>query len=163
MHRVCGEAGKDETEVRSEQAIARCPPYKWDDEIGGYSTRIYCFEDWDLWLRLHERGEEGDVIPQVHFLYRLRSDSMSRSLDASTGLRLQQALLREHVGLMRDQALAISTLLLHEYWQQWRKNKTEEAQNNGRLLSRDNLRRGVKDPIQSVRHLVGKFVLWMRR
>jgi glycosyltransferase involved in cell wall biosynthesis len=47
--------------------------------VGGWdeSMRDGC-EDWDLWLTLLERGYRGAIIPEVLFLYRRRTGSMSR-------------------------------------------------------------------------------------
>ena len=99
------------------------------EQVGGYATNIYCFEDWDLWLKFHERGMEGDVLPDVHFIYRLRETSMSQSVDAARGVRLQQVLMLQHEKLVTQQAIPITTLLLTEYWNRWRSPKkavTEE-------------------------------------
>jgi GT2 family glycosyltransferase len=51
------------------------------EAVGGYDAamREGC-EDWDLWLRLVERGFEGTIIPEVLFYYRRRQDSMSRMM-----------------------------------------------------------------------------------
>jgi len=90
------------------------------EEAAYYSPEIYCFEDWDLWLRFYELNLEGDVIPEILFIYRLSENGMHRSLDAFKGLELHQKLLRKHEKLMREQSLGISTLLLSDYWQKWR-------------------------------------------
>ncbi len=47
--------------------------------VGGWdeSMRDGC-EDWDLWLRLLERGGRGTIIPEVLFHYRRRTGSMSK-------------------------------------------------------------------------------------
>ena len=111
--------------------------------VGGYSTSVYCFEDWDLWLRLHERGLEGDVLPEVLFVYRLRDNSMHRGLDAYHGQRLHQALLRQHGGLMRDQSMAIATLLLQEYWPRWRPTTVRRIGGLASLVVLKTLRRIV--------------------
>jgi glycosyltransferase involved in cell wall biosynthesis len=51
------------------------------EAAGGYdeAMRDGC-EDWDLWLRLVERGLSGVIIPEVLFYYRRRADSMSRTM-----------------------------------------------------------------------------------
>ncbi|HZX14369.1 MAG TPA: glycosyltransferase [Thermodesulfobacteriota bacterium] len=120
------------------------------DLVGGYTTTTYCMEDWDLWLKFHERGMEGDVLPEVHFIYRLRNDSMSHSLNALAGIRLHQALLRRHSGLLKEQALAISTLLIHEYWHQWR--GPDVAWN----LLVDMLRRAMANPALALKYVTRK-------
>ena len=66
---------------------------------------------------------EGEVLPEVHFIYRLREASMSQSVDAVRGVRLQQALMLQHENLVAQQAIPITTLLLTEYWTRWRTPK----------------------------------------
>jgi glycosyltransferase involved in cell wall biosynthesis/GT2 family glycosyltransferase len=129
------------------------------DAVGGYSTMIYCFEDWDVWLKFHERGMEGDVLPEVHFIYRLRSDSMSRSLDAAAGVRLQQAMLRKHEGLVREQSLAITTLLLQEYWPRWRGSERRGAETNAEAdwdVFKMMVYRAMHDPRRALRYVTGE-------
>ncbi len=52
--------------------------------VGGWdeTMRDGC-EDWDLWLRLLERGYRGTIIPEVLFYYRRRAGSMSRVMMAT--------------------------------------------------------------------------------
>ena len=56
--------------------------------VGGYdeSMREGC-EDWDLWLRLVERGLRGVIIPEILFHYRRSSSSMSRTMIADEAYR----------------------------------------------------------------------------
>jgi GT2 family glycosyltransferase len=56
--------------------------------VGGYdeSMREGC-EDWDLWLRLVERGLRGAIIPEILFDYRRSSFSMSRTMTADDAYR----------------------------------------------------------------------------
>jgi hypothetical protein len=49
-------------------------------ELGGYDEWLTSYEDWDVFSRMAERGLTGTVIPEPLFLYRLRPDSMTRSL-----------------------------------------------------------------------------------
>jgi glycosyltransferase involved in cell wall biosynthesis len=51
------------------------------EAMGGFDEgmRDGC-EDWDLWLRMVERGLRGTIIPEVLFFYRRRADSMSRAM-----------------------------------------------------------------------------------
>ncbi len=137
------------------------------ERVGGYSTDIYCFEDWDLWLKFHERGMEGDVLPEVHFIYRLREASMSQSVDAVRGVRLQQALLLQHGSLVEQQAIPITTLLLTEYWTRWRSPKgaaTEERVQDTLLKAARIIR---DEPQLSMRFLIeklfGRAAQWLGR
>lgn len=51
------------------------------EAVGGYdeSMRQGC-EDWELWIRLAERGYRGAILKDFHFLYRQRADSMTRAM-----------------------------------------------------------------------------------
>lgn len=50
------------------------------EEVGGYDEWLTAYEDWDVFCALAERGLAGSVIPEPLFLYRLRPDSMTRSM-----------------------------------------------------------------------------------
>jgi len=79
------------------------------EAVGGYdeSMRQGC-EDWELWIRLAERGYRGTILKQVHFLYRQRPDSMTRAMHRGAmhpALFAQivgrhQAIYRDHVGAL---------------------------------------------------------------
>ena len=129
--------------------------------VGGYATNIYCFEDWDLWLKFHEGGMEGDVLPEVHFVYRLRETSMSQSVDAGRGVRLQQALLLQHENLVAQQAIPITTLLLTEYWTRWRTPKNAVTEERAAGTTRDENQVSMKRLAGKVfRHVAQQ--LWRR-
>lgn len=127
------------------------------ERVGGYSTSIYCFEDWDLWLRFHEKGMLGDVLPEVHFVYRIRANSMSRSVDAWRGVRLQQSLLMKHQGMMRDQALSITTLLLNEFWGRWRSQVPVKPDDAWDTLMKA-VRLFTKNPWWTLRYVTGRLM-----
>jgi glycosyltransferase involved in cell wall biosynthesis len=60
------------------------------------SMRTGC-EDWDLWLRLVERGYQGAIVPEVLFHYRRREGSMSRvMLDEAAYRAPLQRLVEKH-------------------------------------------------------------------
>jgi glycosyltransferase involved in cell wall biosynthesis len=71
--------------------------------VGGYdeSMREGC-EDWDLWLRLVERGLCGVIVPEILFEYRRSPASMSRMMTADGAYRrpLRQ-LVEKHQALYR--------------------------------------------------------------
>ncbi|NVJ15258.1 glycosyltransferase [Myxococcus sp. AM010] len=50
------------------------------EEVGGYDEWLTAYEDWDVFCSLAERGLVGSVIPEPLFHYRLRPDSMTRSM-----------------------------------------------------------------------------------
>lgn len=52
------------------------------EAAGGYNPNmLYGYEDWDLWLSLIELGRGVYKLPEVHFFYRVRKDSMVRKID----------------------------------------------------------------------------------
>jgi glycosyltransferase involved in cell wall biosynthesis len=50
-------------------------------------------EDWELWIRLLERGHRGVIVPRLLFRYRRRPDSMSRAM---SHLDLAHSLVQRH-------------------------------------------------------------------
>ncbi|MFP2960471.1 glycosyltransferase [Myxococcus sp. 1LA] len=50
------------------------------EEVGGYDEWLTAYEDWDVFCSLAECGLVGSVIPEPLFHYRLRPDSMTRSM-----------------------------------------------------------------------------------
>ncbi|ATB48875.1 glycosyl transferase [Corallococcus macrosporus DSM 14697] len=50
------------------------------EDVGGYDEWLTAYEDWDVFCSLAERGLAGSVIPEPLFHYRLRPDSMTRSM-----------------------------------------------------------------------------------
>src|SRR3990172_6974241 len=118
--------------------------------VGGYASGIYCMEDWDLWLTFHEKGMEGDVLPEVHYIHRLRSDGISNSLNALNDIRLKQSLLRKHECLVKEYSLAITTLLLNEYRNGWR------GQDEDWIVLKDMFRRAMNDPVRALKYVTMK-------
>lgn len=53
------------------------------DNTDGYNPNMkYGFEDWDFWLSLLESGGEVYRIKEVHFFYRIKKQSMIKSLNS---------------------------------------------------------------------------------
>lgn len=60
--------------------------YKKDSwiKVEGYDEKlIYGLEDWDFWLSLLKNGEHVIKINEICFYYRVKSESMIRSLDST--------------------------------------------------------------------------------
>ena len=57
-----------------------------------YSTDVAGFEDWTLYREMRRRGLLGHVIPEPLIGYRMRSDSMMRSLSAPREEWISQAI-----------------------------------------------------------------------
>lgn len=45
-------------------------------EVGGYSSRMFAYEDWALWFDLLSRGKTIVTVPQPLVLYRTKKESM---------------------------------------------------------------------------------------
>ena len=76
-------------------ALVRLEPVR---AAGGYDAAMReGNEDWDLWLRLAERGHRGTIVPEPLFHYRRRAGSLSTvTLARANHLRLISALLDKH-------------------------------------------------------------------
>jgi glycosyltransferase involved in cell wall biosynthesis len=61
-------------------------------------------EDWDLWIRMTERGFRGRIVPEVMFRYRRHAGSMSRRMPH---LDLLRGLVRRHEGSYRAHLLEL--------------------------------------------------------
>jgi glycosyltransferase involved in cell wall biosynthesis len=69
------------------------------EEVGGYDEWLTSYEDWDVFCAMAERGYEGLVIPEFLFHYRLRPDSMTRTVATQSRHALIAYLLQKHPGL----------------------------------------------------------------
>src|SRR5262245_19030214 len=67
--------------------------------VGGYDPHmpVAGYEDWDLAIRLVERGFGGTIIPEFLFRYRIRAGSMSASCTAPPNhAQLMEYLIEKH-------------------------------------------------------------------
>jgi glycosyltransferase involved in cell wall biosynthesis len=71
-----------------------------------FDEEMHRFEDWDLWLRLVERGHRGVIIPRVLYHYRRRPGSLSRAFD-TTHLQLFERLIHKHEDSYRRHLLEL--------------------------------------------------------
>ena len=77
------------------------------EELGGYDEWLTAYEDWDVFSRMAERGLTGTVIPEPLFLYRLRPDSMTRSMRLQERLQSLSYLSHKHPTLAVDPGRAL--------------------------------------------------------
>ncbi|GEL71625.1 glycosyltransferase [Myxococcus virescens] len=66
------------------------------EEVGGYDEWLTAYEDWDVFCSLAERGLTGSIIPEPLFHYRLRPDSMTRSMRVNDRYALMAYLCQKH-------------------------------------------------------------------
>ena len=72
------------------------------DAVGGYKTNmIYGFEDWDFWLSIIENNEKTKIhrIDEILFLYRVRKNSMARSMDTDKIYKMRKQIWCNHKSL----------------------------------------------------------------
>jgi glycogen synthase len=62
------------------------------DEGFGYSNDLTSYEDWLLYLELHEAGHYGAVIPERLVEYRVREESMTRTIGSPRIGRIHEEL-----------------------------------------------------------------------
>lgn len=76
------------------------------DKTNGYNQNmIHGFEDWDFWLSILENGGEVFCIDKIMFYYRIRKESMLRSLDANKNEYLRKTIWENHRKLYSENFL----------------------------------------------------------
>jgi len=76
-----------------------------------YDEIMTSYEDWDFLLSLHEKGYEGDVIPEELFFYRRNYDSMVYTIADRQRVELIQYMMIRHKKLWEDFAPTMATVL----------------------------------------------------
>jgi len=83
-------------------------------ELGGYTTeQRYNYEDWDLSLRLLGRGFPIVTIPRYLQRYRVRSESLYRTMTDAQNQVMRERLLTEHCATVRRFAVEVALQLEH--------------------------------------------------
>ena len=73
------------------------------ERVGGYNDNMkHGGEDWDFWLSIIELGKKVFKIPEVMFYYRIRNDSMARSIDEEMFKTLRKQVVKNHLQLYVD-------------------------------------------------------------
>lgn len=120
------------------------------EELGGYDEWLTSFEDWDVFCAMAERGYEGMVIPEFLFHYRLRPDSMTRTVANQSRRELIAYLILKHPGLPADATRALRIQLGEMQRQQERLDQALEKPLRYRLA--DKVNDAVKQRIGFVHH-----------
>ena len=67
------------------------------DTTNGYNeTMRQGLEDWDFWLTLINESDNVYCLPEIYFHYRIRHQSMLRSLTTESGLNLRRMIYMDH-------------------------------------------------------------------
>lgn len=70
--------------------------------VGGYNpSMVYGWEDWDFWLSLLELGRKPYLIEEVMFFYRVKPQSMIRSMTDAQKIAMHRQLRENHRELYR--------------------------------------------------------------
>jgi len=70
------------------------------DRTKGYNpAMVYGWEDWDFWLTLIELGRKVHKIDKTHFYYRIRSESMLRTMSVEQRKQLKNLIFKNHLNL----------------------------------------------------------------
>jgi glycosyltransferase involved in cell wall biosynthesis len=72
------------------------------EAVGGYDEAVDGYEDWDLYLRLLERGVEGIQVPEVTLRWRRHGPSMLSGVRSDYRRRYRE-LRRRHAALFADE------------------------------------------------------------
>jgi glycosyltransferase involved in cell wall biosynthesis len=95
------------------------------DLTNGYNTNmVYGYEDWDFWLTLTTMGIKAYKIPEYLFFYRIRSNSMLRSIDKQKRTLLHYQIINNHLDLYKSNFR--NPYILAEYYK-YRENLTGET------------------------------------
>lgn len=79
-------------------------------DAGGYDEWMTSYEDWDFWCRLAERGRRGTVIPEFLLRYRVRADSMFRTIAVERHAALHAYIIARHPDLAANPPRAMRLL-----------------------------------------------------
>jgi glycosyltransferase involved in cell wall biosynthesis/GT2 family glycosyltransferase len=108
------------------------------EEVGGYDEWLTSFEDWDVFCAMAERGYEGAVIPEFLFHYRIRPESMTRTVATQSRHALIAYLLQKHPALASGANRALRIQLGEMQRQQERLARALEKPLRYRLVDKVN-------------------------
>jgi len=86
----------------TQNLIFNCALFRKEDydKTKGYNSNMKeGWEDWDFWLSLIELGLEVECLEEVGFYYRIRNNSMVRSLNKEKNDRLRKQIYLNHLDL----------------------------------------------------------------
>lgn len=78
------------------------------EQVGGYDTRPFGVEDWELWINASKHGWRFQHLPGIAFEYRVRPDSMlTQSANQGCVGRMRRLMLEKHRDLLSHRMPAI--------------------------------------------------------
>ena len=87
-------------------------------ELGGYDTRQrYNYEDWELAIRMLEAGWPIVTIPRHLLRYRIRRNSLYRSMTHVQNQVMRETLFSTHRSTVRQFAAEIAAQMEHQWMQ----------------------------------------------
>ena len=89
-------------QILTHNLIFNCALFRREDydKTNGYNSNMKeGWEDWDFWLSLIELGLEVECLEEVGFYYRIRNNSMVRSLNKEKNDRLRKQIYLNHLDL----------------------------------------------------------------
>ena len=89
-------------QILTQNLIFNCALFRKEDydKTKGYNSNMKeGWEDWDFWLSLIELGLEVECLEEVGFYYRIRNNSMVRSLNKEKNDRLRKQIYINHLDL----------------------------------------------------------------
>ena len=89
-------------QILTHNLIFNCALFRREDydKTNGYNSNMKeGWEDWDFWLSLIELGLQVERLEEVGFYYRIRNNSMVRSLNKEKNDRLRKQIYLNHLDL----------------------------------------------------------------
>ena len=112
------------------------------ERLGGYDTSLASYEDWDLYCRMALQGLQAAVIPEPLIRYRLRPDSMMRTVGLKRRQHFQSHLLARYPSLPAHPDRAMRIILS--------RIGAESAEDRAKQIIEENIRYRVADKVNVV-------------
>lgn len=112
------------------------------ERLGGYDTSLASYEDWDLYCRMALQGLSAAIIPEPLIRYRLRADSMMRTVGLAKRQHFQSHLLARYPSLPLSPDRTMRIIVS--------RGGSEAAEARAREIIDDNIRYRVADKVNIV-------------
>ena len=95
--------------------------------VGGYDVNLISYEDWDMFIMLHEHGFLGDVLPFEAHYYRRHQASMVYQITNKKRSEVIQYLIKKHWSLFSQHSQAMILHLVHLWKSHYEANESVRA------------------------------------